>query len=325
PNAALLPRVNISEVQFHEGGLPTNTLSAAYLEYLEIHNGTGAPMPLYNTNAVWRLNGGIDFEFPLFLTLAADERVVVVPFDPATQPSVLAAFRALFKVPNTVRVMGPYIGGLNNDTDRIALERAQAPDIAGDPITWVIVDEVTYFDRSPWPAGANGQGQGLHRISATVPGNHPTNWFVAQPSPGAKSTPSGGDDDADDDGMPDAWEKAFGLDPTNPADAETDTDGDGAGNRAEYLAGTDPTQPGSVLSLSVTRGATGSLALTFAAVAGRTYVIEGTSALGEPWTTLESVSAGTADRTVSVTVDAGQTSGPAYWRLRLSEKSGANP
>ncbi|MBL9137251.1 MAG: lamin tail domain-containing protein [Verrucomicrobiales bacterium] len=319
PNAALLPRIEISEVQFHEGGLPTNTISAAYLEYLEVHNATGAAVPLYNTNAVWRLNGGVEFEFPLFLTLGADERVVLVPFNPTTQPGVLAAFRALFKVPNATRVFGPYIGSLNNDTDRIALERAQAPDIAGDPITWVIVDEVNYFDRSPWPTGANGQGRGLHRLSARVPGSEPTNWFAADPSPGSPSTPGGGDDDADDDGMPDPWETVHGLDPSNPADAALDLDVDGARNLDEYRAGTDPTQPGSVLRLSVNRGVPGSLTLVFTAVAGRAYLVEGATTLGGAWSTVQSISAGTQDREVSLPVDGNAVVAPTFWRVRLSE------
>lgn len=41
--------------------------------------------------------------------------------------------------------------------------------------------------------------------------------------------------DADSDGMPDAWEKARGLDPRNAADAAADRDGDGYTNIEEYL------------------------------------------------------------------------------------------
>lgn len=49
--------------------------------------------------------------------------------------------------------------------------------------------------------------------------------------------------DADDDGMPDAWEIAHGLDPHNPADAALDPDGDGLSNLQEYLLGGDPHAP----------------------------------------------------------------------------------
>jgi hypothetical protein len=41
--------------------------------------------------------------------------------------------------------------------------------------------------------------------------------------------------DSDADGMPDSWERRFGLDPHNPADGVTDKNGDGYTNLEEYL------------------------------------------------------------------------------------------
>ncbi len=46
--------------------------------------------------------------------------------------------------------------------------------------------------------------------------------------------------DADRDGMHDAWEATFGLDPSSPADAVLDPDNDGASSAEEYAAGTHP-------------------------------------------------------------------------------------
>lgn len=48
------------------------------------------------------------------------------------------------------------------------------------------------------------------------------------------------DDDDDNDGMPDAWELAYGLNPLNAADAAIDSDGDGRSNLREFQDGTDP-------------------------------------------------------------------------------------
>ena len=48
-------------------------------------------------------------------------------------------------------------------------------------------------------------------------------------------------DSGDGDGMPSAWETAFGLNPTNLTDANADADLDGVTNLQEYLRGTHPT------------------------------------------------------------------------------------
>jgi parallel beta-helix repeat protein len=48
------------------------------------------------------------------------------------------------------------------------------------------------------------------------------------------------DIDDDNDGLPDAWELANGLDPLDASDGFLDSDGDGFSNTQEYLSGSDP-------------------------------------------------------------------------------------
>ncbi|MEY4689620.1 MAG: hypothetical protein RIR76_3643 [Verrucomicrobiota bacterium] len=49
--------------------------------------------------------------------------------------------------------------------------------------------------------------------------------------------------DTDRDGMPDAWEKAHGLNPRDPADAGAEANGDGYTNIEKFLHGLDPRAP----------------------------------------------------------------------------------
>ncbi len=49
--------------------------------------------------------------------------------------------------------------------------------------------------------------------------------------------------DSDGDGMPDEWERKYGLNPQDPSDAALDSDEDGFTNLQEFLDGTNPLDP----------------------------------------------------------------------------------
>lgn len=93
--------------------------------------------------------------------------------------------------------------------------------------------------------------------------------------------------DFDADGMPDAWETAFALNPRDASDAALDADGDRLPNLQEYEAGTDPRNPSSTLRIAaVALGAIDS-SITVQGVAGRRYELQRTGDLaGGPWSTV---------------------------------------
>jgi hypothetical protein len=82
--------------------------------------------------------------------------------------------------------------------------------------------------------------------------------------------------DSDEDGLPDEWEIAHGLDAHESSDAPLDADGDGMTNRAEFLSGTEPNDPLSCLTLNLAVGASAdACVLRWNALSNRTYRIEG--------------------------------------------------
>jgi len=97
--------------------------------------------------------------------------------------------------------------------------------------------------------------------------------------------------DADGDGIPDSYETAYGLNPTNRLDAAIDSDGDGVSNYDEYASGTNPTNAVSFLRIDSFATGGGAI-LSFFAASNKTYAVQYTEQLGvAPWQILERVAA----------------------------------
>ncbi len=120
---------------------------------------------------------------------------------------------------------------------RLVLQHAGTSLPGRDAIDARIVDETRRGD-----ATYEGRGYARDRKGAGAPG--PSGIIDAPHDvggwPALKSAPA--PPDSDGDGMPDAWEKTFGLDARTAADPARDSDGDGYTDIEEYVNGTDPGQ-----------------------------------------------------------------------------------
>ena len=235
----------ITEIMFHPiSGVTNNTAD----EYVEIRNPSSSPVELWNESGPWRIDGGIDFNFPSNTTLNAESNLLLVSFDPA-DPTARGAFLSTYGLSEgEVELMGPFSSSLDNRGERIALERPQAGDLPGEPVSWVIMDEVIYFHQAPWPAGADGTGKSLQRKHTRWAGNDPANWYTAfVPTPGTAAETYGAY------GTPDWWLTEINPTWTNnfTQHAADDPDLDGLTTGEEYVAGTDPLLSESTIQLSI--------------------------------------------------------------------------
>lgn len=171
------PRVGpvvINEIMYHP--------PAGFDEFVELSNLSASPVPLYDpaypTNG-WRLTG-LSYSFSNNITLAPNAFLLVVPIDPAL-------FRAKYGVASAVQILGPCSGLLQDSGERLRLERPDAPVVGtnGDvTVPYIVVDEVRYNDKLPWPLSSDGDGPSLQRRLPSAYGNEPTNWFASGITPG---------------------------------------------------------------------------------------------------------------------------------------------
>src|SRR5207247_1087056 len=104
-------------------------------EFVELKNIATNAVPLYDpvypTNA-WKFNG-VAYTFPTNITLAPNGLLLLVATNPAD-------FRAKYSVPVAVPIFGPYLGTLQDNGERLQLQRPDVPDTNG--VAHITVDEV---------------------------------------------------------------------------------------------------------------------------------------------------------------------------------------
>jgi hypothetical protein len=181
-NAAPGSHVVISEIMYHPAPTVANPENNTNDEYVKIYNPLFVPVQLWTTAGVWRIDGGIGYVFPTNTTLAAKGELVLVSFDPATNTVARDEFLAHYDLDiGDVTLLGPYSDQLDNQTDRVALEKPLEPDPPEIDVSWVIVDEVIYYDSAPWPTLPDGTGPPLYRTDFDGAGNDPASWTTDPP------------------------------------------------------------------------------------------------------------------------------------------------
>lgn len=169
----------INEVQYRT---PDNDV---FKEYIELLNRSGASLDADD----WRIADALEATIPARTTLARDETVVLVAFDP--NDSVRAdSFRQYYEIDSSVRLIGPWSAdkdgnpdSLSNSGETVTL-RLPLPDQGLNETFYGTMDQVDYRDGSPWPEVADGHGGSLSRTQSATYGNLPTSWQGTRPSPG---------------------------------------------------------------------------------------------------------------------------------------------
>ena len=111
-------------------------------------------------------------------------------------------------------------------------------------------------------------------------------------------------------GLGDTWELAnFGALGVAPG---ADADGDGLSNQQEFLNGTDPLDASNVLRVARFTVNSNTIAITFFAARGKSYVIEKSAAVVGPWNEMQMVFGESA----RVTVAESATPSPIFYRIR---------
>jgi len=186
----LVGSVVLNEIMYHPPDYGTNAPDNE--EFIELLNTTNVTVALYDplhaTN-VWRLANGVSFNFATNQTIPAGGRLLVVGFNP-TNTTLLNVFRARYGTNGAV--VGPYSGQLANSGETIELWRPDVPQAAPHPdagfVPQLLVERITYADRSPWPTNADGGGASLQRVVARNYGNDPVNWRASLPTAGLVNT-----------------------------------------------------------------------------------------------------------------------------------------
>jgi hypothetical protein len=274
-------------------------------DYLELHNNSDTTtLDLSGMT----LSDGVRFVAPAGLTLAPGQYALVIGHDDE------AAFRTHYSLAKETNILGTYSGKLANNGESIQVRSA---------IDGTVLVTLNYDDEDNWPKSADGDNRSLVPLvldpvkQALGALDSPSNWQPSSTdggSPGEEDSPPPADDDQD--GLPDDWELAHGLNPV-ANDAALDFDGDGANNAHEFLAGTNPGDATSRLELGLSLGQAGELLVEFTMQPGRQYFLEIAAAIDGEFIPINFFQASAIGKTIRVPRAGPEGSKNRFFRLRV--------
>ena len=136
----------------------------------------------------WAIVDAVDLSIPVGTTIQPDEILVLVSFDPGSEPEKTTTFRNYYGIDESVNLVGPWGADTDGDPDTISnggekiTLTTPLPDL--DEILQIPTDQVDFNDRLPWPVVADGSGGSLHRLSPESYGNRAESWYGGFPTPG---------------------------------------------------------------------------------------------------------------------------------------------
>lgn len=188
PNQPLPYPLVIDEVLYAPLEDSNNPESSVLYEYIELWNQSNAPISLGDTENVYRIDGGISFTFQPGTVIQPNGRIVLVSFDP-NDVNVKDQFLTNFEINDDINLTGPFEGRISNQGERLAIEKVRSFDELGEPVSWIVMDEVIYFSKTPWTLTPLENGISLQRLLPDESGNSPSNWVGHDPTPGLESEP----------------------------------------------------------------------------------------------------------------------------------------